>query len=100
MSDRLNAAGGSGESSTLGCIPTGVQFTMMSAIELARIAHDADRQPTASAKALARSSWRLVIVTLAPWRDSPKAIERAAPPAPRINACLSVNGDGPPGSRP
>ena len=50
------------------------------------------RQPTSSASRVARSSWRLVIVTVAPRLISPKAMDRATPPAPRISTCLSSSG--------
>ena len=59
---------------------------------LARIDQVTVRQPTSSASRVARSSWRLVIVTLAPRRIRPKAIGRATPPAPRISTCLSNSG--------
>ncbi len=63
ISERLNAAGGSGVSSTLGCIPTGVALMITSATVLARIDQVTLRQPTSSASRVARSSCRLVIET-------------------------------------
>ena len=92
MPGRGNAAGGSGVSSTFGCIPTGVQLTMTSAMMVARCDQVTIRQPTSSASAVARSSCRLVIVKWAPRLIRPKAIDRATPPAPRISTCLSISG--------
>ena len=61
---RLNAAAGSGVSSTLGCMPTGVALMITSAGLLPRIDQLIERQPTSSASRVARSSWRLAIVTM------------------------------------
>ena len=54
----------------------------------ARIAQLMVRQPTSSASLVARSSFRLVMVTAAPRAIRPKAIDRATPPAPRISDLL------------
>ncbi len=77
---RLNAAAGSGVSSTLGCMPTGVALMITSAGLLARIDQLIVRQPTSSASRVARSSWRLAIVTMCSAPRQPECDRPRHPP--------------------
>ena len=92
MPGRGNAEGGSGVSSTFGCIPTGVQLMITSAMEVARC----DQVTIPAADFLGQPRGPLVVTIgdrqVAPRLIRPKAIDRATPPAPRIRTCLSSSG--------
>ena len=57
-----------GDSSTFGCMPIGVQLTMISVSEICRAGHSTQRPPNESARNCARDLVRLAIVVFAPRR--------------------------------
>src|SRR3954452_7112443 len=77
-----------GDSSTLGCIPTGVQFTMIS-VGMWRADHSMHLPPNESARNWARDRVRLAIDAFAPRRCNPYITARATPPAPSTKTLLS-----------
>src|SRR5437868_10936461 len=85
-----------GDSSTFGCIPTGVQLTRIS-IGAWRACHSTHLPPNVSARYWARERVRLAIVVLAPRRCRPYITARATPPAPKTSTRLSCRGLGVPG---